>query len=227
MKKICFLYVFAAVFALLFTSCQFFQVGYWQQMAEKLGSQAKVQSMPDYSSKYTWDEISLERAQLLWETQAYRTSLRNPPQSVAVYQKDSDGITKYSDCKIEKFPNYLYSKEIAEYIYVYAFASIYMYNNYARLNYYIPSTLPEGTKIYEARGNSDYVRMEIPLDGQEKDESLPEAGASGDVEAGGDEADSAGTEAEKKATANSVNNVIFKKGLMIQFDMGYPTFIEY
>ena len=202
MKKICFLYAAVAVSALLLTSCQFFQVGYWQQLAERTGGQTKVQSMPDYSKRYTWDEISLERAEQLWGAQAYKKSLRNPPQSVTVYQKDRDGkIVKYSDCEIEKFPNYIYPKEIAEYIYVYAFESMIMDNNYARLNYYIPSNLPEGTKIYEARESSEFVKVEIPLGGQDNDEN--------------------------EEFTNPINNVIFKNGLMIQFDKGYLTFIEY
>ena len=152
--------------ALAFTSClQFLEPGYWQQLGEKAFSKETVYSIPvsDLSKKYTWNEISTEEAETLWATQAYRSNLKNAPAEITVYQpKSLKSYYKFKNCEREDFPNYIYSEDIAENIYVYAFASDIYGEGSIELNRYIPSNLPDGSKIYAAQGDSSYTKFVIP-----------------------------------------------------------------
>lgn len=157
--------------ALIFTSCQFLEPGYWQQMAEKNSkSGVKVNYMPDCMDEYEWDEISLEDANNLWAGSSYISNIKNPPAKVNIYQKENSTILKYKDVPLDNFPNWIYDKSIAENIYVYAFNSMLYGEDSVRLNFYIPDNLPENSKIYKASGNDEYVKFEIPREVEEGEE---------------------------------------------------------
>lgn len=183
--------------ALIFTSCQFLEPGYWQQMAEKNSkSGVKVNSMPDYMNEYEWVEISLDEANNLWAGSGYTSNIKNPPAKVNIYQKENSTILKYKDVPLDNFPNWIYDKSIAENIYVYAFNSMLYGEDSVRLNFYIPDNLPENSKIYKASDDDEYVKFEIPREAEE------------------------GEEPEKYT-------FIFRNGLLIQQKQYANTFIEY
>lgn len=187
--------------ALIFTSCQFLEPGYWQQMAEKNSkSGVKVNSMPDCMDEYVWVEISLDDANNLWAGSSYTSNIKNPPAKVNIYQKENSTILKYKDVPLDNFPNWIYNKSIAENIYVYAFNSMLYGEDSVRLNYYIPENLPENSKIYKASENDEYVKFVIPVEEDEESED--------------------GKEPEKYT-------FIVRKGLLIQQKQYTNIFIEY
>ena len=199
MKKNIFVYInLFTIF--IFTGC-FLEVGYWQQLTEMLDRGTEVSSMPDYSEKFSWISITKNDAQELWDSSGYRENIKTAPSTANIYQKESNGsIRKYSSIPVDKFPNWIYSREIAEYIYVFKFNSQIDEENLVKLNYYIPSKLPESTKIYKDSKDNAFVKMEIPC-----------------------ELNNYGEEENKTVTGV----FIFKKGLLIQQDITVKTFIEY
>ena len=152
----------------LFNSCQlmfFLEPGYWQQLGERLSNSGKnVDSMPDVLNKYTWQEMSFADAQSLWESAAYRSAFKNLPDTANIYQNHGKTIKLYKETKADKFPNKLYSTDIAKNIYVFPFQSDIYGENYIALNEYIPALFPEDTKFYVAAGSTEYVKTLFTLD---------------------------------------------------------------
>ena len=200
MKKIFSVLLVLILTNLLFTSClQFLEPGYWQELGDRIASREVVKSMPNYLNKYKWSEVTSEEADKLWQTDAYRENIKNPPKNVTIYQPGAlKSYYKSKDCKVEKFPNYIYSKEIAEYIYVIGFESDCYGEDSIALNRYIPSAVPAGTKLYKARDDEAFVKMVIPSE-NEDDESL----------------------------RKPQKTLIFKNGLVIQQEMSTSTVAEY
>ena len=164
MKKVIFLISIISVFA--FSSCQlafFLEPGYWQQLAERSKNAGKkVDSMPDFSN-HSWTEITTEQAEELWASAAYRSNFKTCPEKINIYQNPMGTYVKYTDINVDKFPNWIYSKDIADSIYVYAIESgIYDENTYA-LNEYIPSNFPDEAVIYKASDSSAYVKVVYPF----------------------------------------------------------------
>lgn len=197
MKKIFSLSLF--LFSLVLNSClQFLEPGYWQQMAERMGSRTSVSSMPDVSKEYNWVKINLQEAEELWNSESYRGNLKNPPASVTVYQPNAlYSFYKFSDCEIERFPNYIYSTDIAPDIYVYAFESDCYGENTVALNRYIPSILPEESVIYKAEEDSAYVKIEIPKENESGEEK------------------------------REMKTCFFKNGMLVQQKNSIVTFVDY
>ncbi len=193
--------------AVIFSSCQFLEPGYWQQIIElKNKAGVKTASMPDYLNKFEWQEINTEAAELLWQSSTYRENIKTPPAKVNIYQKSDSEILVYKDTPVDKFPNWIYEKERAENIYVYAFSSMLYGEDSVILNYYIPENLPDNSKIYKASENDDYVKFEIPFSESNEDDE---------------------TDEDKENVEVKIFTFIMKKGLLIQQKKYTTISVEY
>lgn len=199
MKKIALICLSA--FCFLNTSCMWLEPGYWQMLGEMFDRGTEVSSMPDYSEKFTWEQITKDEAQEIWNTDIYRKNLKNPPATVNIYQKNKDGaIRKYSGVQIDKFPNWIYSRTFSEYIYAVMFNSELTEENSVYLNKYIPSNIPEGTVIYKAKDDDSYVKMLVPYKYNDY---------------------------ETNEVKDTKETLIFKNALVIQRIIMADTFVEY
>ena len=199
MKKL--LLISINIFVLFMCSGCFLEVGYWQQMAEMFDRGTEVSSMPDCTKGITWTEIPNAEAQTLWNSDDYRENMKKNPSTADIYQKEYDGtIRKYSSVPVDKFPNWIYEREKSEYIYAFKFNSQIIDDNIVHLNYYIPSNVPDGTKIYKASTDASLVKMEIPHEVCDPDYT-----------------------GDKNVTAS----YIFKNGFLVQQHVTMDTYIEY
>ena len=90
----------SAVFSVLsLTACPAF-------LSETFGTfsnMEKVSSMP--GTNYQWEETTLDNAKNLWKVTPDMNSKKNVYKHADVYEKESDGIYKYSNCYIDCYSN--------------------------------------------------------------------------------------------------------------------------
>ena len=93
--------VSVVISVLTLTSC----AAFFKETFDTFSNMEKVSSMPEIESKYNWDNIILKRAKQLWNVSPDMNDKKKAYKYATVYQTESDGIYKYSNCYIDCYDN--------------------------------------------------------------------------------------------------------------------------